>query len=300
MTIHVVLLNWNQGDAVRTMLQRIQSWTGLSLRIWVVDNASTDQSGSTLSAAFPDARILFNPENRGYAGGINTALREIQPVAEADDLILLINNDVQIEPACVISLVDGLRQNPDAGMIGPVLLEGRPEQPRRSWGGRDIGRYVHTRISTPPGSPDNNEFISVDYVPGTVLLFRTALLDRIGLLDEDYFFSGEIADYAARVRKAGLLCLVCRQAEANHLAHDEQQLRGTLYLYYSLRNRFLYIRKHQLSGYKCRFMKWTCIGLAMAAKNLLTGRFAASRAVGFALTDGWSGRFGNRNERFIA
>ncbi|HMP89101.1 MAG TPA: glycosyltransferase family 2 protein [Kiritimatiellia bacterium] len=297
MTIHVVLLNWNQGEPVRTLVQRLLSWTSLPLQPWIVDNASTDQASRLLPSDFPQVNHFRNEFNLGYAGGINTALTAIKEVAEPNDLILLLNNDIQIVEETLTVLQDCLAQHPDAGMIGPVLLEGSSENPGKSWGGRNIGDHIYTRISKPPSFIPEDGCIPVDYVPGTILLFRKSLLDLIGLLDEDFFFSGEIADYALRARKAGQICLVCTGVEVAHHAHDEHGHRGTLYLYYSLRNRFLYIRKHA-ANHKWLFIKWSVLGLGMAARQLLGGNLSGIRAVMLALTDGWRNKFGNRNELF--
>lgn len=299
MTIHVVLLNWNQGKPVRVLLQGLLSWTSLPVRPWIVDNASTDPSSRMLPSDFPQANHLRNELNLGYAGGINTALTAIREAAGPDDLVLLLNNDIRIDEKTVVMLCDGLARHPHAGMIGPVLSEGSSDNPRKSWGGRNMGDHLYTRISTPPSSIPADGCISVDYVPGTVLLFRASLIDRVGLLDEDYFFSGEIADYAARAKAAGFGCLICTLAEAEHHAHDEYALRSSLYLYYSLRNRFLYVRKHQPLRYKHACMKWTGIGFAMVIKQLLSGRVNGARAVYLAIRDGRHGVVGNRNEYFV-
>lgn len=298
MTLHAVLLNWNQGPAVRSLLDRLTAWSRPATRIWVVDNASTDPESASLPAAFPPVHFLRNDHNLGYAGGINTALRAIRDEAGPDDTVLLLNNDIDLAPACVDTLAAALDAHPEAAMAGPVLIEGPATAPRRSWGGRDIGRHLHTRLTAPPRTIPDDGCYPVDYVPGTVLLFRASLLSTIGLLDEEYFFSGEIADYAARARRAGAACLVCARAEARHAAHDDHGQRGTLYRYYSLRNRFLYVRKHEARRGSRARVRWALLALAAAGASLLRADPPAARAALAALRDGWRGRFGNRNARF--
>ena len=72
-----------------------------------------------------------------------------------------------------------------------------------------------------------------------------ACSSRSGLLDEEFFFSGEIADFCKRARDGGHRVCVDLEAEARHDASETPQtVRDTLYVYYSLRNRFLYAKKH--------------------------------------------------------
>ena len=72
-----------------------------------------------------------------------------------------------------------------------------------------------------------------------------SVFEQIGLLDEEFFFSGEIADFCKRARNGGHRVCVDLEVEARHDASDTPQTRReTLYVYYSLRNRFLYAKKH--------------------------------------------------------
>jgi GT2 family glycosyltransferase len=125
-------------------------------------------------------------------------------------------------------------------------------------------------------------------------VFRAA-----GLFDETYFFSGEMADLCQRAARRGFLCRVSPAARAAHETHRASALRDTLYAYYSLRNRFLYVRKFHPRLKFALLPGWTACGALMGARALLTGRAAKARAVALALRDGLLSRYGDRNDAFI-
>jgi hypothetical protein len=93
---------------------------------------------------------------------------------------------------------------------------------------------------------------------------------------------------------------VCPGVEARHDSEDADGRRDSLYRYYSLRNRFLFVRKHGGRGRGLRIALWLAAGALMYAAALARGRGGRRRAVGLAIADGMAGRYGNRNELFGA
>jgi GT2 family glycosyltransferase len=140
----------------------------------------------------------------------------------------------------------------------------------------------------------------VDYVPGTVLISRAEVFRTVGLLDEDYFFGGELPDLCERARRHGYLSAVDTRGRAFHALSRSSEFRETLYPYYIIRNRFLFIRKfHRVS--KIPFYSfWICYSLALSLKVQLGGQPSMAQAVRLGLLDGLRGRFGGQNERVLS
>jgi GT2 family glycosyltransferase len=90
----VVVVNWNGAALLPACLEALAAQqTSAPFETWVVDNASTDGSVELMARDFPHVRVLQNPDNRGFAGGNNTALRQVTtPYA------VLLNNDASPEP----------------------------------------------------------------------------------------------------------------------------------------------------------------------------------------------------------
>ncbi len=289
----VVILNWNSAAQTAACAASLRTWQRLQPRLVVVDNASRPEE----RWPDPDARLLHNAENQGYAGGNNTALRDLL-AGEAPPFILLLNSDAHLEEAAAEALVRLLEAEPEAAIAGPLLRECSGTQAHASLGGRHIAWHVQTRIWQEPAPGESNPR-PVDYVPGTVALLRVAALRQVGLLDEAYFFSGELADWCTRARRAGWTCLVLPSAQAAHHTHPDSPLRETLYLYYSLRNRFRFVRKFHPALQVLLTPAWTLAGLLLILQALARGRRGRARAVALALADGLRGRFGNRHAHFL-
>jgi GT2 family glycosyltransferase len=269
----------------------------------VVDNASRDNSHELIPRAYPSVSFIYNPVNLGFAGGNNVALRKI--IAGGTDAVLLLNNDAVIGEELVMHLLAKLRDNPRLGMVGPLLEEQQGSRRIIVAGGRDMARYPRTRIVRNSAIPEGRDgqpvypadvdsLSEVDYVPGAAVMIRTDVLRKIGLFDEDYFFSGEMADLCRRAHEAGWTCAVLQDALAIHQPAGGS-LRDTLYLYYSLRNRFLFVRKHESESRRLLSAFWFVCGILMAILAFVRGRPARMRAVWLALCDGLAGRYGNRN-----
>ncbi|MBI2441835.1 MAG: glycosyltransferase family 2 protein [Lentisphaerae bacterium] len=307
MKLAVVILNWNRIAATLESVKALAGWTEIAPAIWVVDNSARDLSANAIAQHCPAAQVLSSAVNLGFAGGNNLALRQIaETSAEA---VLLLNNDAQIDEDQVQELLRELAAHPRLGIVGPLLKERNGGgQMMITAGGREIAWHLGTRRRCPqpelPALIITHQLLDVLYVPGTVALVRLEAFRRAGFFDEDYFFSGEMADFCRRARALGFASAVCTRAWATHTP-GKDNIRSTLYRYYALRNRFLYVRKFY-SGWRgiCPSRRlllacfWSGIALAMAAWLLVRGRWAETRAACLALRDGVAGRFGNRNALF--
>ena len=293
MNLSVVILNWNNAADTVACARSLQSWTGTKPEVWVVDNASTDGGVEIILRDCPSVRLIRNPENRGFAGGNNAAIRKILNESKAD-AILLLNNDARLAEPDALALFQTLEKHPQIGIVGPAI----DEAGRLSTGGRDIAWHIYSRRWSGDTSP-KDRLIEADYVSGTVAVVRAEAFREAGLFDEDYFFSGEMADLCQRVKQNGFLCCVSIAARAKHETHHASALRDTLYAYYNLRNRFLYVRKFYPFLKFALIPGWTVTGLLMAGLALVMGKTDKARAVALALADGILNRYGNRNGKFI-
>src|SRR5207244_11066343 len=112
-----LVVSQNVRDLLLDTLRALENDASADIEVIVVDNASRDGSAEAVGCAFPRARVLALTENLGYGRANNLALEQAQ-----GELILLLNPDVTVSPGCVGSLVQFLRDHPDAGAAGPRLV----------------------------------------------------------------------------------------------------------------------------------------------------------------------------------
>lgn len=296
MQIAVVLLNWNAAADTLDTLTRLVAWRTLRPHIYVVDNASTGddalQIDGRLGQLQRPARLIESGENRGFGGGTNLGIQAA--LADGAEAILLLNNDAQIGEEALLQLVETLTLDAQIGVIGPLLFDSE-RGALQAAGGLNPALHHHTRRLTYPPAP----LFDVDYVIGAVALMRAELFAQIGLLDERYFFSLEVADFCMGVRRAGYQCVVDSRARATHDLVRSSPLRSTLYIYYTVRNRLLFIRKNYRWARAPLWSFWSIYSLVLIFKLLLAKQPASARAAWFGLMHGWQGKYGGRNELFL-
>lgn len=294
MEISVIILNWNAAADTIRCVRDVESWATVTPHIFVVDNASQDDSLERIIRECPGVRLICNQENLGFTGGTNQGIKEALAANPAP--ILLLNNDAYIGEDSVIQLLESLAGDSKIGIIGPLLFDAENKETLISAGGKNPVKHHQTRISTLAPGPAIRK---VDYVSGTAVIINPAILNAVGFLDEDYFFSTELADFCMRARRHGYLSVIDTRARAYHTLSRSSSLRNTLYVYYIIRNRFIYIRN---ASYKFKFglvAFWAIYSLTLALKLRISGQAASAKAVQLGLTDGLNGRFGGQNERVL-
>lgn len=204
--LFVIVLNWNGRDVVGLCLESLRKVRGCTLRIVVVDNASTDSSPALVRRDFPEVELIENGENLLFAEGNNVGIRyALQQGAQA---VLLLNNDTEVDPDFASRMMDVLGRYPEAGVVGPKIYY--YDDPECIWyGGGDFYPFIwiprHRDIRKRDGSFGERSG-ETGYVSGCALLVRREVIEQIGLLDPGYRIYCEDVDFCLRARRAGWSC----------------------------------------------------------------------------------------------
>jgi GT2 family glycosyltransferase len=297
----VILVNWRDERRTLCAAQAVRGWGALKPDLIVVDNESTEGSRKVLGEGLPPGALVTSKINRGYGGGANLGIA--RAVTRNADFVLLLNSQAEITEAGVVRLLARLAQHPSIGAIGPVIHERGQGQVTCLIGGKDIARNVATQIMVDPselGRIPGYPLLEVEYVPGAALLARRLLFERVGLLDEQYFVSGEIADFGKRARDKGFrLCVDLDVHAARNATEIHEEPRDALDIYYSLRNRVLYARKHYPNERVKYLALWSKVCLIEAGRALVQKKFGKARGSLLALAHAATNRFGNQNDLFL-
>jgi GT2 family glycosyltransferase len=209
----VIIVNYNVKHFLEQCLISVRNaMHGIDGEIWVVDNNSVDGSQVMLRERFPDIHVIESKVNLGFSGGNNLALRQ----ANAQYLLLL-NPDTVVEENTFTKCLDFMDAHPDAGALGVKMLDGEgnflPESKRglpSPW----VAFYKISGLSMlfPKskrfgkyhlGYLDKDQNHQVEVLSGAFMMMRKETLDKIGLLDEDFFMYGEDIDLSYRVTLGG-------------------------------------------------------------------------------------------------
>ena len=114
--IAVVILNWNGKSWLEKFLPTVLKYSE-SAQIYVVDNASTDDSVLFLESNFPSVKVIQNARNSGFAGGYNEGLKQVE-----EEIYCLLNSDVEVTEGWLEPVLDLFQQNPEIAAIQPKIL----------------------------------------------------------------------------------------------------------------------------------------------------------------------------------
>jgi len=198
-----VVLTWNDRDNLAECLESMAKLTYPNLEIIVSDNGSTDGTVELVKAHYPDVVLLENGRNLFWAGGNNVGIE--RALDDGADYIMLLNNDIVVDPKMVGALINVGESDPRIGMLGPKIYYYGDD--RRLWyaGGevllwRGIARHIGIR-EIDDGQYD--EVVTTGYITGCALMVKREVVERIGLVDPVYVAYGEDMDWSYRARLAG-------------------------------------------------------------------------------------------------
>lgn len=184
--LSIIIVNYNGSKFLEDCLNSVYRGTNKTdFEFIFIDNHSSDNSVEIVRANFPRVRIIENQQNLGFCKANNQGLKICQ-----GRYALLLNTDTVVKDGALDRMVEFMDAHPEAGAGGPKLLnpDGTPQHQgalfnKKFW------------LSKSP--------VKVDYVIGACLMVRREVIDKVGGLDENFFFSNDDLDWCRRIRKAG-------------------------------------------------------------------------------------------------
>ncbi|MGH2461315.1 MAG: glycosyltransferase family 2 protein [Chloroflexota bacterium] len=257
--VAAIVVNWNGGDdTVDCLASLAVSRPGL-WRVYVVDNASTDDSVDRIRAVPGGASLIRSDRNRGYAGGFN--LGRARALADGAEYLWLLNNDVVVASDALTRLLGADRLERPA-ILAPLIIRrgtsppalpdvGRgPESNLDASGGTAIwsgGGYLDWRLKSYHLASEaiGPEVFDVTWASGCSLFCSAQTARLVGPMGERYFLYLEDVDWCLRARARGVPTRVVPGARVYHgVSRSAERLGSPLVWYYSWRNYYLLAREH--------------------------------------------------------
>ena len=212
---------------------RAQSYSKEQITLFIVDNASTDQTQSILKRLAPDARILPNAENLGWAGGNNVAIR--LALQEGFDYMVSLNMDTVLDQDWLKNLVEEAERKQEIHILqSKILLHGTDKinslGNRIQFLGYGYCNGYGEKISSSTGP------YSIDFASGASMMVKREVFERVGLFREEYFLYGDDLEFCWRARLAGYRIGLVEKSICYHKYNFRSILNA---LFYVERNRLL-------------------------------------------------------------
>jgi GT2 family glycosyltransferase len=251
--VSVVIVVWNAKKYVLECLDSLREHCGEACpEIIVVDNASTDGTPELVAQLYPEVKLIRNSENLGFAKANNIGIAQT-----SGEYVCLVNSDVKFLDNCISPMVEYLSKNPAVAVVGPKMLapDGRVWRSTMRfptiWNhfSRALGLDVAFKRSRWFGGLlmadfDHRTTTPVEVLNGWFVVVRRRAMERVGLLDPQFFMYGEDVDWCYRFHQAGEGVVFFAEAGAIHYggaSSSHAPLRFYLELY---RATWQYWRKH--------------------------------------------------------
>jgi GT2 family glycosyltransferase len=209
--VSVIIPNWNGAHHLPVCLDSLRCQTYPDVEVIVVDNASKDASLRILEG-YPEVRVLAQTTNLGFTGACNVGLQ-----AADGEIRILLNNDTEVDPGWIGTIVKTFAEHPEAGIVASkMLLFDRRDTLHTAGDYVTTDGMAHNRGVWHTDAGQFNRAVYVFSACGGSAAYRATMLDEIGLLDEDFFFSFEDVDLAWRAQLAGWRCIFAPHAVVYH------------------------------------------------------------------------------------
>jgi GT2 family glycosyltransferase len=203
----VLILNYNGERWLPPLYRSIAAQGYPDVHVYLVDNASDDQSIRITERNHPEVTILSMPRNLGYCAAYNAA----SPRAMADgcEWLAWVNSDVLLEKDCLLNLVHAGEADPGIGIAGPAFLEWEGDGPNAYMRGNHPRAIAAMQARS--GAP-----IDVAWVEGSVLMVKRHCFRTVGPLDPFLYMFWEEADFCRRARRCNFRVVLVPNAWARH------------------------------------------------------------------------------------
>lgn len=275
-TLAIAILNYNGISWFEKFLPGIITHSP-GVPIYVIDNASTDDSINYLAQSFPIIKIIQNPKNLGYAGGYNEGLKFI-----SEDIYCLLNSDVEVTENWIPPILSLFEEDSAIAAIQPKILSYK-EKNKFEFAGAAGGfidnlGYPFCRgriffsIEEDSGQYNNNQ--EIFWATGACLFIRKDDFWEQKGFDSDFFAHMEEIDLCWRLKNAGKKIYYCGKSTVYHFGGGTLDPYNPRKTYLNFRNNLLMLIKNLPAG------KLTGIFLLRLILDGLAG-------VNFIFSNGW-------------
>lgn len=209
MDISVILVSYNTIEMTKKALDDLFASVGnFKMEVFMIDNASKDNSTEVLRREYPNITLIENTQNVGFGRANNQAIPHIR-----GKYVLLLNTDAFVQPDTLLKTMQFMDAHPKYGMLGVKLLgrDGSLQPSCRyfptSWNifleRTNLKKLFKNTKLIDDMAWDHNSVRNCDWVPGCYALIRKSVIDQVGLFDPRYFLYYEEVDHCLAAKRAG-------------------------------------------------------------------------------------------------
>lgn len=273
--VYIIVLNWKNAEDTIACFKSLLGLKDADFRIVICDNASPDDSYIEIKEsllAMPVANeydlielnrseaesylipekeqgvyLVQTGENLGYAGGNNVGIRLAMNQADMR-YVWVLNNDTEVEPDSLYELLDRCEKDSGIGICGSRLVYDHDRTKLQGLGGVYNSWFCRTKhyaafMDSQTTFDDDSVSKQIDYVIGASMILTKPLLEKVGLLCEDYFLYFEELDISLRAKGFFKIGVATKSIVYHKEGASTESGKSDLADFYSIKNRLLVTKK---------------------------------------------------------
>lgn len=264
-----VIPNWNGKDLISDCLNSLQAQSE-PVHIIVVDNGSVDGSVELIDKQFPEVELIKLDKNHGFAGGVNAGITSA--IKNGAKYVALFNNDAVADKDWLKNLVNCANKNPSAGIITCKFMRMDKTHIDSTGDFYTIWGLPFPRGRNEMDKGQYDDKTDVFGASGGASLYRVAMLNQIGLFDEDFFAYFEDVDISFRAQLAGWKVRYEPKAVAYHHVGGTSSGLGNFARYHSTKNTLMLYAKNMPTKLYIKYLPLFCLQFSrMLVSSILRG-----------------------------
>lgn len=269
-SIDIIIPSWNGKKMLAACLDSLKLQTNKDFQVIVVDNGSADGTVEWLEKDFSQVKLVKFDQNTGFSVAVNAGI-----AATSAEWVLLLNNDMEVAPNCIETLIHAVKSYPEYHFFALKMLSFHNHDILDGAGDAVLRGGVGYRLGTL--EKDSVRYSRNRETFGAcagAALYSRDFFNKVGLFDSDFFAYLEDVDLNMRARKSGMRCMYLADAKVFHIgsATTGSKINATT-IRLSTRNNFSVILKNYPLKTVLRFAP------AIFVYQLLWGLFCIKKKV---------------------
>ena len=241
--VSIITLNYNQAAVTCEFLESTRKLQYSNYEILVCDMDSTiDPTALILAGNYPNTKVLLAKKNLGFAGGNNWGMRQAK-----GDFIFIVNNDTEITPGLLQTLLDPFYNDNTIGVTSPKIKFFFQPEIIQYAGFNEMNHFTGRTSTVGEMQEDKGQYDTPGETfgaHGCAMMVKKEVIEKVGMFPERFFLYYEEWDWSARIRKAGYKIWYTSNATIFHKESMSVGKKNPMKVYYHTRNRILYMRRN--------------------------------------------------------
>jgi GT2 family glycosyltransferase len=231
----------------------LKAAVGLDVEVWVVDNASTDDSKNYLFPKFPEVNFVWNAKNVGFSKANNQVLHQV-----TGEYVLFLNPDTVVPEDTFRKCLSFFETNENCGALGVRMVDGRGRYLKESKRGFpspwvSLCKMLQLHRLFPQskwfakyyeGHLAEGQSNRVDVLSGAFMMLSRKALQKVKGFDERFFMYGEDIDLSFRIQEAGFFNYYYPEITIVHYKGESTSTKSSFYIHHFYGAMELFAKKH--------------------------------------------------------